>query len=68
MLRIVTRKEIKAKLAEKKMVDRLIITKSAIEPTGLWYHNRVESLHYEIVELERRYEFALKWGVQIINE
>ena len=68
MLRIVTRKAVKAKLAEKKMVDRLVIAKSATTPSGRWYHDRVYELHYEILELERRYEFALKWGVQISKE
>ena len=69
MLRIVTRKAVKAKLEEQETVQRWIVTKSARTPVGgMYYHDRVLSHRREIMAFERRYEKALKWGIQFVWE
>lgn len=69
MLRIVTRKTVKEKLAEQETVQRWIVTKSARTPVGgMYYHNRVYTHRMEIRELENKYERALKWGFQLVWE
>lgn len=69
MLRIVTRKAVKEKLAEQETVQRWIVTKSARTPIGgMYYHDRVLSHRREIRALQDKYEKALKWGFQFVWE
>lgn len=69
MLRIVTRKAVKEKLAEQETVQRWIVSKSARTPVGgRYYHERVHTHRMEMRALEDKYERALKWGFQLVWE
>lgn len=69
MLRIVTRKAVKAKLQEQETVQRWIVTKSARTPVGgMYYHDRVLSHRKEMRAFEDKYEKALKCGFQLVWE